>query len=97
MESVNPPPAAGLQRNVVDAGRLLAVRQLASGSGSMPNVAARVEISEQRVVERDRIVIAQHRELDVTDTRRRIPPPGWRASVDHKTARRGRTRRTRTS
>ncbi|MEN3318229.1 MAG: hypothetical protein V7643_1630 [Mycobacterium sp.] len=36
MESVNPPPAAGLQRNVVDAGRLLAVRQLASGSGSMP-------------------------------------------------------------
>ena len=91
MKAVDLSPAPGPQRDVVDADRLVAVRQLLSGTGRLnADVAVRVDVAghvvdrlvlhvqrreaavsepaEQRVVERDGIVVVQHRELDVTDT-----------------------------
>ncbi len=98
MEAVDLCPAARPQRDVVDADRLVGMRQLFAGAGGLDaDVAVRVDITrhvirrlvfhverretavaepaEQRVVERDRVVVVQHRELDVTHT-----PPAHRAS-----------------
>src|ERR1700730_6445616 len=90
MKAVDLFSAAGPQRNVIDADRLVAVCQLPSSTGRLnSNVTVRVDITrhvihrlalhvqsreaaipepaEQRVVERDGVVIVQHRELDVTN------------------------------